>query len=701
MLYYKEFKTLEKQTIGKRLKYDNNIFTFDIETTSYLRYGNEQYNSLLYDKLTEKEKLSYIPSTCMYIWMMGINDIVYYGRTWEEFKDFIKLIDEVIPETKIIFIHNLAFEFHYLYSNFRMDKVFARKSHKVIKAEFKDYNFELRCSMMMSNSKLADLPKTYNLPIEKMVGDLDYTLIRHPNTPLTEKELGYCEHDPLVIYYYIKEELKKYKYVNKIPITSTGHVRRELKELTEKDYKYRNQVRRSINTNPHIYNLLSQGAFQGGYTHSNYIYTDEILTDIDSWDETSAYPYVMVTHKFPAKEFKKCYIKDVSQMYDHFAYLLVVKMTNVKSKLYNHYISMSKCLSIKGGKYDNGRIIEAEEFTTIVTDVDFKLYFKCYDFDYEIIESYYSKYDYLPIKYINFILDKYVEKTKLKNVEGSEVQYNISKQMFNALYGMTVTNNIKDDVVFDGKTFTEVELSNEKIIEMLESEKKKAFLSFSYGVWVTAWARKNLIERAIDLDDYVVYMDTDSLKIIDGYDKNIILNYNESVKQRIKKVSKELNINIERFAPKDIKGNEHMLGLFELEKKDFQKHSYTEFITQGAKKYAYKEEVINKDTNEIEEKIKITVAGVPKKGKSALHDLRDFKDGFVFRYEDTNKNLLFYVENQEPFMLKDYLGNEYLVSDKTGCSLMPNSYTLGKALEYAHLISDDSSKRAVYKEDKQ
>ena len=161
MLYYKEFKTLEKQTIGKRLKYDNNIFTFDIETTSYLRKDNEQFNSLFYDKLTEKEKLSYVPSTCMYIWMMGINDTVYYGRTWEEFKDFIKLIDEVIPETKIIFIHNLAFEFHYLYSNFRMDKVFARKSHKVIKAEFRDYNFELRCSMMMSNSKLADLPKTY------------------------------------------------------------------------------------------------------------------------------------------------------------------------------------------------------------------------------------------------------------------------------------------------------------------------------------------------------------------------------------------------------------------------------------------------------------------------------------------------------------------------------------------------------------
>ena len=41
----------------------------------------------------------------------------------------------------------------------------------------------------------------------------------------------------------------------------------------------------------------------GGYTHANWIYTDEIIKNVDSFDETSAYPYVLVTCKFPSSEF--------------------------------------------------------------------------------------------------------------------------------------------------------------------------------------------------------------------------------------------------------------------------------------------------------------------------------------------------------------------------------------------------------------
>ena len=48
--------------------------------------------------------------------------------------------------------------------------------------------------------------------------------------------------------------------------------------------------------------------------------------------------------------------------------------------------------------------------------------------------------------------------------------------------------------------------------------------------------------------------------------------------------------------------------------------------------------------------------------------------------------------------IKDYLGIEYEATDKTGCCLLPTTYVLGKAIEYANLISDNSSNRARYKE---
>jgi hypothetical protein len=41
--YYKEYVAPEPNIVGKRKKVDNNIYTFDIETTSYLIIDNKIY----------------------------------------------------------------------------------------------------------------------------------------------------------------------------------------------------------------------------------------------------------------------------------------------------------------------------------------------------------------------------------------------------------------------------------------------------------------------------------------------------------------------------------------------------------------------------------------------------------------------------------------------------------------------------------
>lgn len=682
MLYYKEYKGHESKIVGKRKKIDNTIYTFDIETTSYYLLNNKVYAGITYNNLNEDQKEDAIPQTCMYIWMFGINDKVYYGRTWDEFVEFIEELELNVPDKKIIFVHNLSFEFQFFKSVFKVNNVFARKSHKVIRCELEDYNIEFRCSFTMSNCALASLPRLYKLPVEKKVGDLDYSKLRTSITELTDKEMGYCEYDCLVVYYYILQELETYERIDKIPLTNTGHVRKELKDAVMEDYSYRNKVRRSINIDPHVYNLLVE-CFAGGYTHANWIHADEIIENVDSWDFTSSYPYVMVTHKFPSSEFKKCNIKTLKDLNNRFAYILIVKFKDLKCKYYNNYISMSKCRYIKGARYDNGRIIQADEIEIVLTDIDFKLILDMYDCTYEITESYFSFYNYLPIQYIKFILKKYVNKTKFKGVEGKELEYMKEKNRFNSLYGMTVTNTIRDRVEYDdAKGWEEIPLTNEEIESSLEEEKKKAFLSFAYGVWVTAHARNNLLRNVIKLDEYVIYCDTDSMKLCSGYNKKVIEDYNDFVKRKIEFVSKKLDIDIENFAPRDTKGKKRMLGVF-----DADEH-YDRFITQGAKKYAF----------EKDGKIGITVAGVPKTGAKQLKKLEDFKDDLVFEFENTNKNLLFYCEDMKEVVIKDYLEKEYKVNDKSGCCLLPNTYKLGKSIEYAELISEKSSKRSIYKE---
>lgn len=686
MIHWSEYHGHEIDVVSKKV--DNTIYTFDIESTSYLILNGEIISASEYLNLNEEDRENALPCACMYIWQFSINETVYYGRTWEEFKSFLDRVESNCDLKKYIFVHNLSFEFQFFSSQFKIKSVMSRKSRKVMSAKLADYNIEFRCTYYMSNVSLEYLPKLFNLSVQKMVGDLDYTKLRTPATAMTDAELGYCEHDCLVVYEYIKMELVKYKSVNRIPMTSTGKVRKELQSLVMRDYEYRRITRGSINIKPSVYNMLVD-AFAGGYTHANFMYTDEVIPNVDSYDETSAYPYVMVTSKFPMSEFKECHIKTVDDMIEKYAYLLKVTFHNLKCKYYNNFISASKCENIVGALFDNGRIVSAKEVTITITDIDFRFFLDVYNIEsYEINESYYAIYKYLPKKFIDFILEKYVNKTKFKNVKGKELDYVKEKNKFNSLYGMTVTNMIRDEVNFDNITgWSESELTDSLIFDKLLEEKEKAFLSFSWGVWVTAYARDNLLRRMIQLDPYVVYSDTDSLKCARGYDAKVFDEYNQTVIKKIKKVSSTLNIPFENYAPEDSKGVKHLLGIFECETGAGRRYTYDKFITQGAKKYCV----------EIDGQIEITVSGVPKSGNKCLKRIEDFRDDLVFDYKYTNKQTIMYNDHQLPVDIIDYLGVKYKVDDKSGCCLLPTTYKLGKSLDYANLLTDNSTNRAKFK----
>lgn len=677
MKYYNEYdREYDKE--------DDTIYTFDIETSSILLLNGDVINSDKYDDLTDSDKDKCIKIGFMYIWMLGINDNVFYGRTWEELRIFLGKLNK---RKKDIFIHNLSFEFQFLSGNFKLINVFARKERKVIKCELEEYNITFRCTYYMTNVALSKLTDVYNLPVKKKCGDLDYSLVRNSKTPLTATELLYCEYDCLVIYYYIKQELSMYKKFNKIPNTLTGRVRKELQARVLKNYNYRSKLQKCINTDPHIYNLLID-CFAGGYTHANWLYVNEVIKNVVSWDFTSSYPFVMLVEKYPSTTFKKCNVSNIkSILYDDFAYIINIEFKNIKSNYFNNIISKSKAYYIENGVYDNGKIVSASLLKIVINEIDLKIIQEFYSFDeYNILEIYYANKSYLPYELLDFILDKYHNKTAYKNVSGKEYLYSIEKSKFNSLYGMCVTNNIKDNIEFNNEgLWTTKKISNYDILDKLSVERKKGFLSFAYGVWVTSYSRYNLLSNVRLLDEYTIYCDTDSIKLTEGYDINVIYNYNKQVDDKIKQVANFYNIDIKRFEPVDCKGIHHKIGLFD---KDGE---YLYFKTLGAKKYCY----IDKAT----EKLHITVAGVPKKGVSALkNNINNFNDNLFFKACDTGKKQIFYNDEQPVIKVIDYLGNEDVISEKKGICLMPCSYTLSKSLVYAPKLSDISSKRKKYEE---
>ena len=268
MINWINYEGHEIKKIGKRKPYDNTIFTFDIETTSYIILNGKQYETKDYLKFTKEEKDNCNFMSTMYIWMFGIDDKVYYGRTWRELELFLDRIDFFDPKIKkYIFVHNLSYEFQFLRNLVQFKNVFSRKSRKVIKTELEKFNIEFRCTYYMTNVKLERLAEIYKLPVKKLTGNLDYSKIRHSKTILSQEELDYCENDCLVIYHYIKLQLEEFEEIKRLPLTSTGFVRKELRERVYRNWDYKNRVSRCINTDGHLFNLLEE-AFMRSATHT-------------------------------------------------------------------------------------------------------------------------------------------------------------------------------------------------------------------------------------------------------------------------------------------------------------------------------------------------------------------------------------------------------------------------------------------------
>ena len=122
-------------------------------------------------------------------------------------------------------MHNLAFEFQFIRKLVEWESVFAIKERTPVKC-LTSMGIEFRCSLILSGYSLAKVGEhLQRYKVQKMVGDLDYRVMRHHRTKLTDKEWGYIIHDGLVVMAYIQEQLDQRKYITRIPLTKTGFVR--------------------------------------------------------------------------------------------------------------------------------------------------------------------------------------------------------------------------------------------------------------------------------------------------------------------------------------------------------------------------------------------------------------------------------------------------------------------------------------------
>lgn len=688
MIYYKDY-VLNKRIISlQQIKHgkqtditDQTIYCFDIETSS--GFLNNKGEVIAFDRNNGKKFYqNKVKVSLCYIWQFSIDDTVIYGRTLEEFKEFyeqLKLLHQDIKFT--VWVHNLAYEFGFLYNIIAPDPtdIFSRDAHKVMK--FTDGIAEWRCSYFLTRLSLDAWGKQVG-KVFKAVGKLDYNVIRTPFTKLNPDELEYCEKDCLVMYHGLVDYRKKYGNLENIPLTQTGEVRKVVKEMYQHgNLGYLQLMTKLLPQNEYMYNFMKD-CFAGGYTHSNWTRTGQIYKNVHSFDITSSYPAKMCFEKYPMTPFIKANPDNFELYYknrENVACMFEITFYNIKSTKFNHYISKSKAKNKLHHKtlIDNGRIIECPEITLRLTEIDYEIISQCYTWERkEVKELYTSSKKPLDKKYIKYVLDLFKKKTEYKDVDGMEDIYMFSKQQLNSLFGMMVTDICNTEAFFDGKEWKVTQPDVDKTIADLNHKIYKNFLAYQNGIWITAYARKALWDMILKIDADVIYCDTDSVKFIGDYDY-LFEDYNKQILKQGKETMKKLGLQEDYFMPISPKGKVCILGTYDRE------HDYDEFVTLGAKRYAFK----------IDGKIGITVSGVNKKAASQLTSLEEFTPQLEFDEEHCGKTIMTYLVNMPECVWNKGQPDEFRANYRYGIHAQETTYKMTLDKDYYKLIMNNLNNR--------
>lgn len=659
---YIPFKQLREEDLPEAKRaykshYLNLDCAFDIETSSY-----------------QSMKVSW-----MYMWQFAINDITIIGRTWEEFRQLIKMIGDHYQNDRkdriLCWIHSASYEWSfmknwipgYMKGRYGYPEVFALSPREVIKL-CTDNGIEFRDSSVLTNVSLKKLAADYKTGLKKLTEVMDYKEVLTPDTPLDNARIAYAINDVQILAKFNKYYIKPY-YLKKgydIPLTSTAIVRNEMKRRFKKlPAKYKNSYKKRVRTafpSKLDYTFIMKWLYRGGYVHSSIADTFELFVNEDMWslDFKSSYPAVMLHNKFPyrfvkrkaSEWYKIC--NDKRYMEDN-AFYVHLEFKNIRIKTTHAIESKHKLLHVENGLYDNGRLVSADKIEVVLTELDWLTYNDFYNWDTVRCLTYHvASKEELPIFLREMVLEYFELKEKTPK---DTLDYVLIKAMLNSLYGMCVSGLFNDQLV----------LTEEGLLEPTGMEKpyevivKNQILLPYFGIWISAYARRNLLSIVAKLDADNAYSDTDSSKVFNYYGNKYIFDaYND----RIRRINKTMYVgDHDRSVYKD-------LGCFMVEDK------YIKFRTNGCKRYIYTTSSYDKETGKYHLEDHVTIAGMRKGSlqNKAMNEKRDiyelFEDGLELDKLESDKLTSVYTDKEFTLDVIDKDGRESIIYEKSCVTLV-------------------------------
>lgn len=610
------------------------------------RNDNDTYNDciIMFDTETSKKNPDVVGENHVVAFTVSIrafnkNIVTLWGRRPDDLVDcLIKIHEAMAGEHTIFYCHNYSYDYVFI-RKFLLQKlgtplkVLNVKPHYPILMIFKN-GMIIKDSLILSQKSLERWASDLDVEHKKAVGSWQYDKIRNQTTRLSKDEKHYIENDTLAGVECIQKTMDSLgKRIYSIPYTATGIVREGF--LKEGKKHQAHELFKKISPDYEVYQILEK-VFHGGFTHANRYMTDTTIEgDIQAFDFSSSYPFCMF-EKFPMERFQRwhdCSASEIIESSENYAFIFKLILYNFEVKNMKEPMPMLQFYKMENPMnciIDNGRVLQGSYTEIYMTEQDLKIFMRQYRAEkHACVEVYYSRKDYLPKWFTDYVYQLYYEKTTFKG--GDPVEYMLAKGRLNSCYGCCVQKAIQENIVedYDSGVYeiknidpkTGQELSKEQLYDKYLNNHNKV-LPYQWGVYVTAYAFYNLFTLGSYAKTWI-YSDTDSCYGM-GWNLKKVKQYNDNCRQKM----------IDRgYKPIEWKGKEYCLGVATLD------GEYTQFRTVGAKRYCGR--------SKEDGKLHSTVAGVPKRGAACLDDnIDNFTKGFIFPGSKTGKqtHTYFYVD---------------------------------------------------------
>lgn len=650
----------------------DDMITNEISKYDYFKMNKDSYTlcPIAFDiETTLKNEHSY-----MYVAQLLVGEFIFIFRKWDEVFNAISIIDKN-KYSSICWIANMGYEMSFmlkrLYREYENIEIFAKEERHPISIKLNKLLF--RDTLSISGESLAKTANDY-CSTQKL-DTLDYDIERSSKDNITGDEIAYCCNDVIICKEFFEHLINTFVANNKpLPMTQTGIIRNDVKEEYKKIKKQdRMNIALLFPHSKHEYNILMNLLFRGGYTHGNAAnvgfelceyYGENIVCD----DYTSSYPAVMLHNKYPMEPFEYVECNEFMDIEEDIAYIYDVIFYNVKSTTAHSLESTNKLIDSINVKVDNGRVHSADEMHVLLTEQDLLNYRLMYTWDkYKILSCRISRKAYLPAYLIKPLLRAYKNKSQLKaeGKSGTSI-YMVEKGKVNSTYGMCVQRlNLTESKFNEDGWYT---LDSEKDYKEIITEE---ILSPFWGIWITAYARHNLIEAISKIEairpNAVAYCDTDSIYHLDVPAVNAIINeWNEKI----------INLNKEMHIPfEDI-------GCFETDP------PCHKFKVLGAKRYlkSYYKKGKLCEVATVAGMVKNTFEDYCKRNNLDLYN--EFKDNLILNIEDSKKLTSKYYDDE----YSDVVNNVYMF-EECGVALIKIDFTMRMAPEFNDYIFDTYERR--------